>query len=43
MCILLGAVVGGRLAEKLNADRMRTLVYIFVGVSGAILLAQQLW
>ena len=43
VCILLGAVVGGRLAEKLNADRMRTLVYIFVGVSGVILLAQQLW
>lgn len=41
-CILLGAVVGSRIAGKLNADTMRTVVYIFVGVSGVILLAQQL-
>ena len=42
VCILLGAVVGGRIAGKLNAGTMRTVVYVFVGVSGAILLAQHL-
>lgn len=42
VCILLGAVIGGRIAEKLNAEVMRTVVYVFVGVSGVILLAQQL-
>ena len=34
VCILLGAVVGGRIAGKLNANVMRTVVYIFVGISG---------
>ena len=42
VCILLGAVIGGRIAGKLNANVMRTVVYIFVGISGVILLAQQL-
>lgn len=40
--ILLGAVVGGKIASKLNADVMRTVVYVFVGLSGVILLLQQL-
>lgn len=42
VCILLGAVAGSRLSEKLNADRMRTVVYLFVGISGMLLLVQQL-
>lgn len=42
VCILLGAVIGGRIAGRLNANAMRTVIYIFVGISGVILLAQQL-
>ena len=42
VCILLGAVAGMKIASKLNAERVRTVVYIFVGVSGLILMLQQL-
>lgn len=41
-CILLGAVMGNRIVKRLNADTFRLVVYIFVGVSGLILLLQQL-
>ncbi len=41
-CILLGAVVGNRIVKRLNANTFRLVVYIFVGVSGLILLLQQL-
>lgn len=42
VCILLGAVIGGRIASCLNAEIMRNVVYVFVGVSGLILLLQQI-
>lgn len=42
VCILLGAVVGVKIASKLNADVMRTVVYVFVGISGLTLLLQQI-
>lgn len=42
VCILLGAVVGNQIVKRLNADTFRLVVYIFVGVSGLILLLQQL-
>ena len=42
VCILVGAVIGGKIASKLNAALMRTVVYVFVGLSGLILLLQQI-
>lgn len=42
ICILLGAVVGGKIASRLNAEIMRNVVYVFVGISGLILLLQQI-
>lgn len=42
VCILLGAVVGKRIVRRLNAEAFRTVIYAFVGVSGLILLLQQL-
>ena len=40
--ILAGMVLGRRISRRLNADRARTVVYAFVGLSGAILLLQHL-
>ena len=40
--ILAGMVVGQRISRRLNADKARTVVYAFVGLSGAILLLQHL-
>lgn len=40
-CILVGKVLGEKVSRHLNAELMRTLVYAFVGVSGLILLLQQ--
>lgn len=42
VCILLGAVVGKRIVAHLNAETFRLVVYIFVGVSGVILLLQNI-
>lgn len=42
VCILLGALVGNRIVRRLNAEMFRIVVYVFVGVSGLILLLQQL-
>ena len=42
VCILLGALVGNRIVRRLNAEVFRLVVYVFVGVSGLILLLQQL-
>ena len=40
--ILAGMAVGQRVSRRLNADRARTVVYAFVGLSGLILLLQHL-
>lgn len=40
--ILAGMVLGQRISRRLNADKARTVVYAFVGLSGAILLLQHL-
>ena len=40
VCILVGMKIGKIVSGKLNADLMRTLTYIFVGVSGVIFLLQ---
>ena len=42
VCILLGALVGNRIVRRLNAEVFRLVVYVFVGISGLILLLQQL-
>lgn len=41
VCILLGKVLGEKVSRRLNGELMRRLVYVFVGVSGLILLLQQ--
>ena len=42
VCILVGMVLGERLSRRINADRMKVIVYTFVGISGLVLLLQQL-
>ena len=42
VCILLGALVGNRIVSRLNADTFRLAVYLFVGISGVILLLQNI-
>ena len=42
VCILLGALVGNGIVRRLNAEVFRLVVYVFVGLSGLILLLQQL-
>ena len=42
VCILLGALVGNHIVRRLNAEVFRLVVYVFVGISGLILLLQQL-
>ena len=39
---VVGMWLGERICRRLNADAMRVATYIFVGVSGLILLLQQL-
>ena len=40
VCILVGMLVGEAVAKRLNAQRLRVIVYTFVGISGVILLLQ---
>lgn len=40
--MLVGMTLGKRVIDRLDADRMRFLAYLFVGVSGAIFLIQSL-
>ena len=40
-CILVGLKLGEFVAGKINPARLRLVVYAFVGVSGLILLLQQ--
>lgn len=40
--ILGGMLVGEKLADKINPDRTRAIVYGFVGISGLVLLLQQI-
>ena len=41
-CILVGMKIGKIVSRRLNADRMRMLTYLFVGVSGVIFLLQSI-
>ena len=41
-CILVGMYLGERLSRRINADKMKVIVYVFVGLSGLVLLLQQL-
>lgn len=43
LSVRLGSMAGGRIAEHLSADALRRVVYIGVGVSGAIMLVQKLF
>jgi uncharacterized membrane protein YfcA len=40
--MLLGMKLGKMVMDRLNADLMRRLAYLFVGVSGVIFLLQSL-
>jgi len=42
VCILGGMVLGEKAAEKINPDKTRIIVYAFVGITGVVLLLQQL-
>ena len=42
VCIIIGMYLGEWIAKRLDAQKLRTIVYGFVGVSGLILLLQQI-
>ena len=40
--ILIGQVIGVRLTDRLDGERMKTVVYGFIGISGVVTILQQL-
>ena len=42
VCILIGMILGEKLSRRINAEKMKVIVYVFVGISGLVLLLQQL-
>ena len=42
VAILLGKWVGLRIADRLNGEKLKKIIYIFVGISGAVTLIQQI-
>ena len=42
VAIIIGRVVGERIAKRLDAERLRRIIYIFVGISGAVTLVSHL-
>ena len=42
VCILSGKWAGLRIASRINGEKLKKLIYIFVGISGAVTLLQQI-
>ncbi|MBQ2739799.1 MAG: hypothetical protein IJF36_06175, partial [Oscillibacter sp.] len=41
--IIAGKWLGLRIAEKMDGEKLKKIIYIFVGISGAVTLIQQIF